>query len=1240
ENGYRFDGMNAKYKVEISGSDGNVVSTSLSEYQGDGTSWKWIPKGSVEAKANIGTLEGRIKRSDIGNGEPAIYILAQRADGKTGRSIVPFNKEMKGLALTQVGIAEEIIQPVADATLLTVNVRAYGKDVRLNTLTVRRTGGYNGPLNVKILDANNAELGTGSFSADARETTVSLNKAVSKDADLTFRIVADVTGIASNSIGLKVAGATADGTVKISGESRTVYVGTPSGIIIDGAFGDWAGIQGHEDPAGDVAMKATLPVNPNIDINATKHTNDTGNVYFYARVYGDRILAGLTQVYRGVVGGGAGQPQPVEEADVYDYLYINFTVSVLGKEYSIQVVGKDGEVLSKKVLEKDILAMVWWSENTELSARLTVACGAGELELGIPFADGQITTYTVTMSDWIGKDTSSVIFSYHESTRASQEIQPKGTPHAPIHINGNSQFTRANGVGETIFVEDFESGDLNNWTIEVWGNVPYSVTTADHHSGTHALSLGPSTCPASAGDNYRVELTLNSPILPLPAGTYIFEYWRHEPCDWGGKMFFYINGEEAGWDLGPTCNSHSNSEWYYSYFGYSGGPITTIKLKESDITSSQTIYFDDFKIIRIGDVSASPNIIHINGNSDFETQAQTHGWTGNGTRENPYIIENYVIDAHGNYYGIFIENTDVWFVIRNCHIYNATSSGTIPYGAGIGLRNVSNGTVKNNICHNSRYGILLIQGCRNNIIHGNTLYANLWGVNLESDPLPIINNVNTTITCNIIQENYYGIFLHCAIDNIIASNWICNNTDYGVYVNKGEFNTANGNKIHPNNFIGNKGVSKGAEDRSQGYDNSGANYWYDNTVQEGNYWSNWDGNGWGSSNAYPIDGGTASDWYPLPRAGFHQPIHITGNAEFTLANGVTGGSGTQDDPYIIEGWDIDANGGSYCIWIDNTTAYFVIRNCRVYNATHSGSAPYRAGIALDNVTHGTLENNNASGNYDGVLLVSSSNNNITNNKVFGNYFGIYLYSSSNNNITNNNASGNIHEGIYLGESTNNIVTNNNVSSNSHGISLFYSSSNNNITNNNASSNSDTGICLVSSSNNNIINNTATGNIHEGIYLDSSSNNNITNNNASGNSDTGIMLVSSSNNNITYNWICNNANYGVYITGGSTGNHIHHNYFIANNGAGKGLSGNCQAYDSVGGNYWYDNTVQEGNYWSNWDGNGWGSSNAYPIDGGAGASDWYPLLSPVSEFLLSNAIAILAVLIPLGIARKGKGGKGL
>jgi hypothetical protein len=36
----------------------------------------------------------------------------------------------------------------------------------------------------------------------------------------------------------------------------------------------------------------------------------------------------------------------------------------------------------------------------------------------------------------------------------------------------------------------------------------------------------------------------------------------------------------------------------------------------------------------------------------------------------------------------------------------------------------------------------------------------------------------------------------------------------------------------------------------------------------------------------------------------HTPIHISGNADFIASNGVTGGSGTANDPYVIEGWDI------------------------------------------------------------------------------------------------------------------------------------------------------------------------------------------------------------------------------------------------------------------------------------------------------------------------------------------------
>jgi len=78
-----------------------------------------------------------------------------------------------------------------------------------------------------------------------------------------------------------------------------------------------------------------------------------------------------------------------------------------------------------------------------------------------------------------------------------------------------------------------------------------------------------------------------------------------------------------------------------------------------------------------------------------------------------------------------------------------------------------------------------------------------------------------------------------------------------------------------------------------------------------------------------------------------------------------------------------------------------------------------------------------------------------------------------------------------------------------------------------------------------------------------------------------------------------------------------------------VNGNCQAYDDAGGNYWYDNTAQVGNYWSNWDGNGLGTPSAYPIAGGAGAYDMYPLSNPTPELtliaLIAGAIAMFGII---------------
>ncbi|MEM3444794.1 MAG: DUF1565 domain-containing protein, partial [Thermoplasmata archaeon] len=128
---------------------------------------------------------------------------------------------------------------------------------------------------------------------------------------------------------------------------------------------------------------------------------------------------------------------------------------------------------------------------------------------------------------------------------------------------------------------------------------------------------------------------------------------------------------------------------------------------------------------------------------------------------------------------------------------------------------------------------------------------------------------------------------------------------------------------------------------------------------------------------------------------------------------------------------------------------------------------------------------------------------------------------------------------------------------------------------------------------------ALNNVQNGkIYIYGSSMYNTIVNNTANTVQQGIALYFSDNNTIVNN-SANSNTYGIYLYYPTTTN-------------------------DVGGNYWYDNSVKEGNYWSNWDGNGWGAANAYPIDGGAGASDWYPMGGPVCEFFQFSVVALLTL----------------
>lgn len=305
----------------------------------------------------------------------------------------------------------------------------------------------------------------------------------------------------------------------------------------------------------------------------------------------------------------------------------------------------------------------------------------------------------------------------------------------------------------------------------------------------------------------------------------------------------------------------------------------------------------------------------------------------------------------------------------------------------------------------------------------------------------------------------------------------------------------------------------------------------------------------------------------------HDPIKIDNNDDFTSENGVVSGTGEANDPFIIENWEINGRGYAYCIYIENTTAYFEIRHCYLHNSTING-------LILFNVSNGNIiENYISDHREDGVVFTKSYKNSLYKNIITKNGFdGIYLLSSNYNCLKNNTFSKNVYDGI----------------------------------------------CIKDSSYNKLINNTITEN-DVGIHMKNSYYNNISHNNISINRGissydyrpSGLWILNS-NDNIIYNNSCGYNLYGVYLQN-SSDNSVYMNYFYNNE---------INAVDD-GNNIWSRNNTDKtlgimGNYWDDYkghdrDGDGFGDEllpyNCYgKIENGG---DWHPItkknIAPIASF---------------------------
>ncbi|MEF8874846.1 MAG: NosD domain-containing protein, partial [Candidatus Thermoplasmatota archaeon] len=344
------------------------------------------------------------------------------------------------------------------------------------------------------------------------------------------------------------------------------------------------------------------------------------------------------------------------------------------------------------------------------------------------------------------------------------------------------------------------------------------------------------------------------------------------------------------------------------------------------------------------DIERKP--IRIDNNSDFADQAEENNWTGNGSEENPYILEEFKIDGGGFGYGIYVGNVSHHFVVQECTLKNSSGrNGEYFKNSGVYIYNTSHGHLEGNTITNNSIGVLLTDS-EENMIVVNEIVNNTIGMNITNssnnvlEDNQVVENEQTGITLTLSHSNEItmnnvssnlgkGVYLDECINNSIRNlrsmgndkaglelqssdfnqienNNISFNSGDGLYIvysnnnvvnltevlsngNHGIFlNNSENNKIYHNNFIDND---------IQARDNGLYNDWTNGYPDGGNYWSDHDGddNQSGGNQGLPgsdgiidspyqgIGGGTgAQDDYPLMRTMPTPHVRIESPAEGTM----------------------------------------------------------------------------------------------------------------------------------------------------------------------------------------------------------------------------------------------------------------------------------------------------------------------------------------------------------------------
>ena len=559
--------------------------------------------------------------------------------------------------------------------------------------------------------------------------------------------------------------------------------------------------------------------------------------------------------------------------------------------------------------------------------------------------------------------------------------------------------------------------------------------------------------------------------------------------------------------------------------------------------------------------------ISITSDEDFVT----YGFQGNGTADNPYIIEGLNITT-AQVLGIGISFTSKFFIIRNCHVEAE--------GNGITIRAVADGTasIVNNTCINTPMGIVLSRTSFS-IISNNTCLNNEQGILVLDAPSTLISNNKC------IDNNYRGIYVEYSDSSILSDNEITK-SEYGIYTEESPFLTITNNTCYKNTYGMQVRYSPSSTINNNNCSNNkeGILLRYSRSVLLTN-------------NTCNFNNGAILIFYDSQNPALTQP----GNVILRNNNCANNNLGI---------WLEDAEDsiltGNHCN--GNTKGIYLLRS-RSSSVTNNTCNDNDQGLTLDHSSVIPVVNNSFYNNNRSIVIYNSGATTLTNNTMIKGGIAIWDDSCQGYLSQRFTKDSNWVNGRPVGYFTD--LNDRSFNTSVYGQLFFINCKNITVSNQNFTDVT-TGMFLAYSESCRVENSIFAENVW-GTYLDHTLSTTLTNNSYR-NNNYGVFLQDSDSNILTYNHFEENEQYGVYLNAESSNNLIHHNAFIDNNPGGT-----SQAYDAGVDNGWY--LKRKGNYWSDL------LEGDYLIDGVANSTDRHPLTDiPTASTPLSTVFIVSVIIL--------------